>query len=230
MSPPIASVEADARRCAGTSFNSTSNSLRVGSMCSRAVTVNASEAASTRNSAAPSPSSANTRMASAAAASGMPASTPCSFAPSRDDPAAGRGPVSGPTVATVDPSAIPVSSSAASSSAPVRVRARAAATAAETHGPGLRAAPSSSATIPASTIVMPAPPYASGISKPVAPSPASPRHTSSVVPVCSSSNGRTYAATLAFSITKRWTVSRRATCSSVSSRFIAGATPGPGWP
>ena len=107
--------------------------------------------------------------------------------------------MSGPIVATVEPSAMPVNSDAACVPVTIRVSARAAATALDSHGPGCSAAPSSVATMPASTIVIPEPPYSCGTSTPVAPRAANPLHTSAVVPVVSSSIGRTWVVTLAFS-------------------------------
>ena len=136
----------------------------------------------------PSGSSANTRMTAAAAASGSPVTVPRSVSPSL---AVGRGPDSGPTVATVEPAAIPVSSPAAFFSDPVRVSARVAATAEDNQGPGYSAAPSSSATTPASTIVIPAPSQLSGTSKPVTPIAASPRQTSSPPVTVIVEHGRT---------------------------------------
>ena len=112
----------------------------------------------------------------------------------------GRGPFSGPTVATVEPSAIPVNSDGGIGPRyHARVSARGATTALDSHGPGCSAAPSSSATTPASTIVMPEPPCSCGTRTPVAPRLANPPHTSAVVPVGSSSIGRTWVGRLAFS-------------------------------
>ena len=63
-------------------------------------------------------------------------------------------------MAVEEPSAIPVNIGAATlSSTSNRVSARVAATAVDSHGPGCSPAPSSSSTMPASTIVMPAPSY-----------------------------------------------------------------------
>ena len=116
----------------------------------------------------------------------------------------GRGPLSGPTVAIVEPSAMPASEASAAS-APKRVRARAAATAVDSHGPGMqRGAESAPRRRPRRPSSCPRRRVRSSTRTPVAPSAASPLpHVAGVVPVGSSSSGRTCPATLAFSARKR---------------------------
>ena len=196
----MASVDAEARRRAGASSSTTSNSF---ASDPRAPAASPPPVRSRpRTTLQPSPS-ARTSSTSAAAASGSAVRSPRRTTPLPESSGVGRVPSSGPRVAMVEPSAIPASSSAASPrpSGSGRVSPRRNSTAraldqcrAELLGNG-----------PASTILMPAPPNAS-TSTPVAPRAASPRHTSSVVPLGSSSSGRTCAATLALSPRKPRTV------------------------
>ncbi len=222
-------ADTGARRRAGAASNETRNCLRVGSMPGWAAIDTPGEPFRTAKSPVSPAASASTSSSSAAAASGTPVASP-----RRATPSSRRLAVTDAlprsrkqTAVIVVPSAIPRSSSAAVSLAPNRFSARGAATAVDNHGPGCNAAPSSSATMPASTIVMPEPPQSSGTSIPVTPRPARPRHTDSSVPVGSSSSGRTWSETEAFSARKCRVVSRSAACSSLSSRFIFAAAPVP---
>ena len=126
------------------------------------------------------------------AASGSAASSPCSVVPVAGPTACGRRPRHRPDGGDRGPGWRCRPATRRRRRLRSERSARAAATAVDSQGPGCNAAPSSSATTPASTMLIPAPPCSSGTSTPVAPSAASPCHTSAVVPAGSSSSGRTW--------------------------------------